>query len=76
MDEEMDVPPARWFKEPLTKGPLKGAKLDPVKYDVMLEKYYKKRGWDARGIPKKITLKKLGLPDVAKKLANYVDLSD
>ncbi len=74
--KEMDVPPARWFKEPLTKGPLKGAKLDPVKYDIMLQKYYKKRGWDSRGIPKKITLVKLGLPDVAKKLANYVDLSD
>ena len=73
---EMDVPPARWFKEPLTKGPLKGSKLDSVKYDIMLQRYYKKRGWDERGIPKKITLKKLGLPDVAKQLNKYVKLSD
>ena len=73
---EMDVPPARWFKEPLTKGPLAGSKLDSVKYDVMLQRYYKKRGWDERGIPKKITLKKLGLSDVAKQLDKYVKLSD
>jgi aldehyde:ferredoxin oxidoreductase len=72
----MDVPPVRWFKEPLTKGPLKGSKLDSVKYDIMLQKYYKKRGWDERGIPKKITLKKLGLPDVAKQLNKYVKLSE
>jgi aldehyde:ferredoxin oxidoreductase len=73
---EMDVPPARWFKEPLTKGPLKGSKLDSVKYDVMLQKYYNKRGWDERGIPKKITLKKLGLSDEAKQLNKYVKLSE
>jgi aldehyde:ferredoxin oxidoreductase len=67
----MDIPPARWFKEPLTKGPLKGSKLDSVKYNVMLRKYYRKRGWDERGIPKKITLRKLGLSDVAKQLYKY-----
>jgi aldehyde:ferredoxin oxidoreductase len=71
---EMDVPPARWFKEPLTKGPLKGSKLDSVRYDIMLQKYYNKRGWDERGIPKKIKLKKLGLSDVAKQLNKYVKL--
>ncbi len=71
---EMDVPPARWFEEPLTKGPLKGAKLDRVKYDVMLRMYYRKRGWDERGIPTKTTLKKLGLEDVAKKLKKRVKL--
>jgi aldehyde:ferredoxin oxidoreductase len=74
--KEMDVPPMRWFKEPLTKGPLKGAKLDLAKYNVMLQKYYRKRGWDERGIPKKLTLKKLGLSDVAKQLGKYVELSD
>jgi len=73
---EMDVPPARWFKEPLTKGPMKGAKLDRAKYDVMLSKYYRKRGWDGRGIPIKTTLKKLGLEDVAKQLGKRVKLYD
>jgi len=73
---EMDVPPARWFEEPLTKGPMKGAKLDRAKYDVMLSKYYRKRGWDGRGIPIKTTLKKLGLEDVARQLGKRVKLYD
>jgi len=73
---EMDVPPARWFEEPLSKGALKGAKLDRAKYDVMLSKYYRKRGWDERGIPTKATLKKLGLEDVAKQLKKRVKLYD
>ena len=74
--KDMDVPPMRWFTQPLTEGPLKGAMLDPLKYDAMLNKYYRKRGWDERGIPKKSTLKKLGLTDVAKELGNYVSLND
>lgn len=72
--KNMDTPPARWFEEPLTKGPMKGAKLDRTKYNVMLQKYYHKRGWDERGIPTKTTLQKLGLEDVAKQLQKYVRL--
>ena len=58
---EMDVPPVRWFREPLTKGPLAGAKLDREKYEVLLDHYYDLRGWDERGVPRKATLEKLGL---------------
>jgi aldehyde:ferredoxin oxidoreductase len=42
----------------------------------MLNKYYKKRGWDDRGIPTKTTLKKLGLSDVANELGKCVNLSE
>lgn len=63
-----DVPPARWFKEPLTKGPEKGAKLDLDNYNKMLDWYYELRGWNSNGIPTKETLEKLGLPEVAKVL--------
>jgi aldehyde:ferredoxin oxidoreductase len=73
---EMEIPPMKWFKKPLTTGPLKGAMLDLVKFDSMLKTYYAKRGWDERGIPKRSTLQKLGLPDVAKQLEKYVQLSD
>ena len=73
---EMEIPPMKWFKNPLTTGPLKGAMLDLVKFDGMLKKYYAKRGWDERGIPKRSTLQKLSLPEVAKQLENYVSLSD
>ena len=72
---EMDVPPPRWFEEPLTAGSLKGARLDRSKYDEMLQLYYKKRGWDDRGIPKKSTLASLGLGDVVKELGSHVGLS-
>ena len=74
--KEMDVPPLRWFMEPLTKGPLKGHRLDKDKYNDMLNKYYRKRGWDERGIPKKSTLKRVGLIDVANQLNKQVGLSD
>lgn len=73
---DMDTPPARWFEEPLTKGAFKGAKLDRAKYDALLQTYYKKRGWDERGVPTKSTLTKLGLPDVAKQLSKRVKLSE
>ncbi len=71
---EMDVPPARWFSEPLTEGVMKGAKLDKAKYYEMLQAYYKKRGWNEEGLPKKVTLEKLGLADVAAQLAKQVEL--
>jgi aldehyde:ferredoxin oxidoreductase len=71
----VDVPPARWFDEPLTKGHLKGTALDREKYNSLLQLYYDKRGWDSRGIPTKNALWKLGLKDVAQELGRYVKLS-
>jgi len=73
--KEMDIPPARWFEEPLTKGSFKGAKLNREKYEAMLQLYYQKRGWDNRGIPTKTTLTKLGLEDVAQELSQHVQLT-
>jgi len=75
-NSEMDVPPARWFEEPTTKGPFKGSKLDRAKYDTMLQAYYKRRGWDERGIPTKKTLKRLGLNDAVSQLKKKVKLSE
>jgi len=72
---EMDVPPSRWFDEPLTEGPFKGAKLDRIKYDAMLQMYYQKRGWDDRGIPRESTLAGLGLAKVAGELSRHVNLA-
>jgi aldehyde:ferredoxin oxidoreductase len=73
---DLDVPPMRWFKEPLTEGALKGSVLDYEKYNSMLSTYYEKRGWDERGIPKKSTLERLGLVDEAKQLDTYVKLEE
>jgi aldehyde:ferredoxin oxidoreductase len=71
----MDMVPNRWFTEPLTKGPFKSAKLDKSKYEAMLQMYYKKRGWDNRGIPTKSTLDKLGLSDVTQELSQQIQLA-
>jgi aldehyde:ferredoxin oxidoreductase len=71
---DMDIPPMRWFKEPLTEGTMKGSVLDYAKYNNMLSTYYEKRGWDERGIPKKNTLEQLGLVDEANQLNSYVNL--
>jgi aldehyde:ferredoxin oxidoreductase len=72
---EMDVPPPRWFEEPLTKGSLKGTKLNRTEYKRMLQLYYEKRGWDDRGIPRESTLADLGLRNVARELGSYVSLA-
>ena len=64
----MDYPPARWFDDPLTKGPYKGAVLNREKYEILLQWYYKKRGWSNQGIPTELTLKRLGLEYVSKEL--------
>ena len=74
-NSNMDMVPNRWFSDALTKGPLKGAKLDKSKYETMLQTYYKKRGWDSRGIPTKATLNKLDLADVATELGKHVQLT-
>jgi len=71
----MDMVPTRWFNDPLTKGPMKGRKLDKAKYEAMLQMYYKKRGWDSKGIPTRSTLTKLGLTDVAQELSKHVQLT-
>ncbi len=74
-NSNMDVVPNRWFSDALTKGPLKGAKLDRQKYETMLQMYYKKRGWDSKGIPTKTTLNRLGLSSVAQELSKHVQLT-
>ncbi|MCS7385268.1 MAG: aldehyde ferredoxin oxidoreductase family protein [archaeon GB-1867-005] len=73
---EMDTPPARWFEEPITKGPLAGSKLDRENWNKLLDWYYEERGWDERGVPRKSTLRELGLNYVINELEKYVKLSE
>ncbi len=64
----MDIPPARWFEEPLTQGPMKGRHLDYNTYNMLLDWYYEIRGWDKNGVPKKTTLSRYGLEKEAREL--------
>jgi aldehyde:ferredoxin oxidoreductase len=70
----MDYPPKRWFDEPLTEGALKGRHLNREEYDGLLQAYYDKRGWDARGIPTKTTMRQLNLKEEAAELGRTVKL--
>ncbi|MBU7013243.1 MAG: aldehyde ferredoxin oxidoreductase family protein [Theionarchaea archaeon] len=63
-----DMPPERWFTEPLTKGPMKGTKVDREGYTRMQNWYYEIRGWDSNGIPTRKTLESLGLAYAAEAL--------
>ncbi|MEM1889654.1 MAG: aldehyde ferredoxin oxidoreductase family protein [Pyrobaculum sp.] len=69
---EMDMPPKKWFKQPLTVGPLKGARLDYDGYNKLLDYYYEIRGWSREGVPTRETFERLGLGDVAAQLENYI----
>jgi len=56
-----DTLPPRLLNEPVAEGPSKGwvNHLEP-----MLVEYYRTRGWDENGVPKKRKLEELGLADL------------
>ena len=60
-----DVLGGRWGSEPIPDGPSKGERIDPEKWDKLLDEYYQVRGWDSMGIPTASTLSVLGLEDIA-----------
>jgi len=70
-DREFDMPPKRWFEEPLTQGPMKGRHLSYDVYNQLLDWYYEIRGWDKNGIPRKSTLENSGLSKEAREMENY-----
>jgi len=64
-----DVLPQRMMEEPIPDGPSKGMRNSPGELEKMLDEYYSLRGWDKEtGKPKRNTLEKLGLKDVADEL--------
>ena len=54
-----DLLPRRIMEEPLPDGIARGRVITPVMYDEMLEEYYRVRGWDENGVPRKSTLAEL-----------------
>lgn len=49
-------------------NPVPLPRIDLDKYQIILDEYYKLRGWTEDGVPKRETLANLGLEDVADKL--------
>ena len=62
-----DDNPSRFY-EPLPSGPYKGKFADKARVRKKVQKYYEEAGWDADGIPKSETLRRLGLEKVDKAL--------
>jgi aldehyde:ferredoxin oxidoreductase len=66
---EDDQPPERWIKEAQPTGGTKGERVHLDKFNIMLDEYYRRRGWDEKsGLPHKETLEELDLADVANEL--------
>ena len=56
-----DTLPQRYFDEPIPEGPARGHVVSRKGFDAMLDEYYRLHGWDEQGIPKKRTVRRLGL---------------
>jgi len=56
-----DTLPARFFEEEMTAGLLEGKVMTREFFGDLLQKYYKRRGWDKDGVPTKAKLEQLGL---------------
>jgi aldehyde:ferredoxin oxidoreductase len=56
-----DLPPARFYTEPVPDGPNAGCVIAREELERLLDWYYAARGWDANGIPTRETLLRLGL---------------
>lgn len=62
---EDDYIPER-FHQPLTSGPLKGAKLDKEEFEKAKTTYYSMMGWDEQGNPRQSKLQELDIEWVEK----------
>lgn len=68
MSRKDDVLGGKWGSEPTPDGPLQGERIDPEKFNKLLDDYYQIRGWDSMGIPTVSTLLALGLEDIAEEI--------
>ena len=61
MTRKEDTLPKRYFDEPVVEGPAQGEVILREAFEKMLDEYYRLHGWDGNGVPKKESLKRLGL---------------
>lgn len=67
VDRNMDTLPPR-MREPIPNGPAQGHYISDEMLDAMLDEYYALRGWDQQGKPRRETLVRLDLVDVAEQM--------
>ena len=56
-----DMPPARFYEEPIPSGPTEGRLITKEQMNRLLDDYYALRGWDSEGHPTPQKLAELGL---------------
>ena len=61
LSRQDDTLPKRYFNEPISEGPAQGQVILRKEFNKILDKYYQLHGWDENGVPKKNTLKRLGI---------------
>jgi aldehyde:ferredoxin oxidoreductase len=60
-----DILPERVMEIPLSVGPYKGEFMDPAQFQIMLDEYYTKHGWNTEtGMQEISHLEKLGTDDI------------
>lgn len=67
-DRKDDSLPSRVFEDPIPKGASRGSRITRSEFERMLDDYYQARGWSSNGIPTKVKLVSLDLPDIADKI--------
>lgn len=71
MDRKDDMPPLRFQQEGIKSGPHAGMKAETDGYNKMLDMFYELWDWDVEtGLQTRTCLEKLGLHEVADKLAS------
>jgi aldehyde:ferredoxin oxidoreductase len=65
LDRRDDSLPDRVFEDPIPNGMSKGSRIRRSEFERMLDDYYQSRGWSQEGVPTKVKLHTLGLPEVA-----------
>jgi aldehyde:ferredoxin oxidoreductase len=60
-----DYPPPRVMEDPIIDGPAKGSVVSKKEFDLMLNAYFKARGWSSDGVPTRKKLTELELEGVA-----------
>jgi aldehyde:ferredoxin oxidoreductase len=70
MRRDADYLKGKWGTEAVPSGPFAGERLDPEKWEGMLDDYYRLRGWNNEGVPTREKLRELGIEDVAESLAH------
>jgi len=63
-----DYPPPRVMKDPIPDGAAKGSVVKKREFDLMLNSYYRARGWNKEGIPTKQKLNELELKGEAEEV--------